>query len=88
MLWHKKAESDNSLIDMGLPDAVQRGLDGSPTLPVVPSPWGRQPRRRRHGKPGNAVRPIPAKTPMAEQSNLPTAAVGNSPEGTGRMGLV
>jgi hypothetical protein len=87
MRWHRNADANNSMLDMGLHDVVQRGLDGTPTLPVVPSPWGRQPRRRRTRRQPDAVPISQDKTPTATQSLLPTDAVGNAPEGTGRMGL-
>jgi hypothetical protein len=90
--------NDSSMIQRHLSDIVEIGL--SPELgrlPTVPSPWPR-PGDDVKGKPGRdneralrrkrrqekRRRLMEGTEPASQQANLPTDAVGNAPEGTGR----
>ena len=89
MKWYRHAlgsSNNSSMIERGLPEVVELGLDkGFGRLPEIPGPWPRPGEKRR--KKSKRERLLRGREPASQQANLPTDAVGNAPEGTGRMGL-
>jgi hypothetical protein len=100
MRWYLKTlkaqmapgDTSNSMEMRHLTDVVDLGLSKElGRLPTVPSRWAKpgpkddvDGRKRRREK---RRRLMEGREPASQQANLPTDAVGNAPEGTGRMGL-
>jgi len=95
------AYGDSSMIQRHLPETVELGLAPGPKPVALPGPWHRpggpvddvhgpmddgkvRGRKRRKDK---RRRLMEGREPASQQGNLPTDAVGNAPEGTGRTGL-
>ena len=86
MNWYRRttADANNTMLQRHLDDVVQLGL--SPEfgrLPAVPTRWPKGQGRGTGSKP-KRKRMMEGKEPAAQQANLPTDAVGNSPDGTGK----
>jgi hypothetical protein len=87
-------DTSNSMEMRHLTDVVDLGLSELGRLPAVPSRWARPGPKDDDGKPRRGKRRrekrrrlMEGREPASQQANLPTDAVGNAPEGTGRMGL-
>ena len=95
MDWYSKTTSagynDSSMIERGSPDIVELALT-EPGLSSVVTVWDNNedaeipPRKRRRQKRRQEKRRrlMEGREPAVQKGNLPTSAMGNAPDGTGR----